>query len=109
MKVMRIVIAMACVAALSGGALAQPKGSARIKGKVVDDQGKPAEGVAIQATLAGQPQPLQTTTNNKGEFELKDMAAGQWEVTFAKDGFAPMKNAVELKDGETLKVDFTGK
>jgi predicted Zn-dependent protease len=103
MKVMRIVIAMACVAALSGGALAQPKGSARIKGKVVDDQGKPAEGVAIQATLAGQPQPLQTTTNNKGEFELKDMAAGQWEVTFAKDGFAPMKNAVELKDRERIE------
>jgi predicted Zn-dependent protease len=103
MKVMRIVVAMACVAALSGGALAQPRGSARIKGKVVDDQGKPAQDVTVQATLAGQPQPIEVKTNDKGEFELKDMAAGPWEVVFIKEGFAPLKNSVELKDRERIE------
>jgi predicted Zn-dependent protease len=103
MKVMRIVVAMACVAALSGGALAQPRGSARIKGKVVDDQGKPAQDVTVQAALAGQPQPIEVKTNDKGEFELKDMAAGAWEVVFIKEGFAPLKNSVELKDRERIE------
>lgn len=103
MKVMRIVIAMACAVALGSGALAQTRGQARIKGKVVDDQGKPAQDVVVQATLAGQPQPLQTRTNNKGEFELKDMAAGQWEIVFAKEGFAELKNSVELKDRDRIE------
>lgn len=100
---MRIVTALACVVIMSGGALAQTRGQGRIKGKVVDETGKPAQDVIVQATLAGKTPPIQTKTNSKGEFELKDMAAGKWEVVFLKDGYAENRNAVELEDNQRIE------
>jgi Tfp pilus assembly protein PilF len=105
MRAMRIVTVLACVLALTGTALAQEqeRGRARIKGKVVDDQGAAMADVTIQAALEGQGLPLETKTNKNGEFELRDMPPGKWTITVAKEGFTVIKENVELADRQRLE------
>jgi predicted Zn-dependent protease len=94
---------VACVLAIGGIAAAQPKGSGRLKGKIFDETGKPAQDATVHATLPGLPQPVQIRTNNKGEFELRDLPAGKWEVTFVKEGYAPVKQTIDLADRQRIE------
>jgi predicted Zn-dependent protease len=103
MRALRIVTVLACVLALAGVALAQERGRARIKGKVVDEQGAPMQDVVVQAAMEGMATPLETRTDKKGEFELRDMAAGSWQITVAKEGFTVMKETVSLTDRQRLE------
>jgi thioredoxin-like negative regulator of GroEL len=92
-------IILACVlAALS--AAAQPRGNGRIEGKVEDDKGQPAADVVIRATLTGQPNVVSGKTNNKGEWRLNNLAAGDWVVEFQKEGFEPNRINVTLGPNE---------
>lgn len=78
------------------------RGEARIGGKVVDDAGKPAANVVVKAELAGQMPPLQTKTNNKGEWSLNNLAGGTWDLEFTKEGFAPTRVTLELKPDQRI-------
>src|SRR5262245_46950264 len=103
MRAIRIAAVVACVLAIGGIAAAQPKGSGRLKGKILDETGEPAQDATVHATLPGLPQPVQIKTNNKGEFELKDLPAGKWEVTFVKEGYAPVKQSIDLADKQRIE------
>jgi tetratricopeptide (TPR) repeat protein len=83
-------------ALFAASASAQSKGNARINGKILDDQGKPAAGVLIRAIKAGESAPVEIRTNDKGEWKLENLAAGSWNFEFLKDGFAPERMTVEL-------------
>lgn len=80
----------------------QTRGDARIGGKVVDEAGKPAPNVVVKAQLTGQMPPLQTKTNNKGEWSINNMAGGMWELEFTKDGFAPQRITLDLKPDQRI-------
>ncbi|MGB2717312.1 MAG: tetratricopeptide repeat protein [Vicinamibacterales bacterium] len=80
----------------------QTRGEARIGGKVVDDAGKPAANVVVKAQLTGQMPPLQTKTNNKGEWSINNMAGGVWELEFSKEGFAPQRITLDLKPDQRI-------
>lgn len=80
----------------------QTRGEARIGGKVVDEAGKPAPNVVVKAQLTGQMPPLQTKTNNKGEWSINNMAGGMWELEFTKDGFAPQRITLDLKPDQRI-------
>jgi Flp pilus assembly protein TadD len=80
----------------SASAFAQSKGNARVNGKIVDDQGKPAAGVLVRAMKAGDTTPVETKTNDKGEWKLENLAAGNWNFEFVKEGFDPQRMALEL-------------
>jgi tetratricopeptide (TPR) repeat protein len=83
-------------------AAAQSRGDGRISGKVVDDQGKPADGVVIRAMMAGQNEPFQAKSNNKGDWSINNIAPGQWNIEFQKDGFDVRRITVEL--GESGRI-----
>ena len=98
------IVLLACalaVIAMRATAWTQTRGDARIAGKVVDDQGKPAQGVVVRAQLAGQP-PLQTKTNNKGEWFFNNIAGGRWEIEFTKEGFAPQSKTLDLQPDQRI-------
>ena len=50
----------------AASAWAQSKGNARVNGKILDDQGKPASAVLVRAIKAGEPTPVEVKTNDKG-------------------------------------------
>ena len=64
------------------------RGMGRVGGKVVDEDGKPVEGVAVKAMMprAGNRGP-ESTSNAKGEWAVGGIAGGQWALDFAKDGY----------------------
>ena len=79
-------------------AAAQGKGPASIKGKIVDDTGKPALDVMVRAAKTGDAQILETRTTDKGEWEIKGMTPGQWNFEFAKAGFDPQRMEVKIAE-----------
>jgi tetratricopeptide (TPR) repeat protein len=72
---------------LAASASAQPKGNARINGKILDDQGKPAQAVLVRAVKVGDSQAMEAKTNDKGEWTMTGLTAGGWNFEFLKDGF----------------------
>ena len=94
-------LSVALVTASAAGAFAQqPRGEGRIAGKVVDEQGQPLADVAVVATKkesTGQP-PLQSKSNNKGEWTLAQLATGEWTLEFSKDGFQSQKGTVTIDE-----------
>ena len=79
-------------------AVAQSKGNARINGKILDDQGKPAQNVQVRAVKAGDSLILEAKTNDKGEWNIQNMAAGKWTFEFAKEGYEPQRMEVQIAD-----------
>ena len=88
-----------CVFLTAASAWAQSKGNAKINGKILDDQGKPAPGVVVRALKAGDQTAMEATTNDKGEWTIDKIAAGQWNIEFKKN--AP----VEMKLTKAVAVD----
>ena len=104
-----LALSVALVAASAAGASAQqPRGEARITGKVTDDQGQPLADVAIRASkkdVQGQP-PLQSKSNNKGEWAFANLATGEWNLEFSKDGYQSQNGTINLEEaGNAPRVD----
>jgi predicted Zn-dependent protease len=89
---------------LAASAFAQGRG--RINGKIVDDTGKPAKGVQVRATKADGGAPLQGVTNDKGEWKLENMAAGQWNFEFALQGFDPQRMSVAITEKTNPPIEM---
>jgi predicted Zn-dependent protease len=86
--------------------VAQQRGNGRISGKIVDDQGKPAEGVQVRATKTGDPLILEAKTNDKGEWTIEKMAGGQWNFEFHKEGFDPQRMQVQIAENRNPPIDM---
>jgi hypothetical protein len=97
---------------------APPKGTAVIKGRVTAG----GTGAAVRrAQVRAQSMDARgggvTSTDNNGQFEIKDLPAGRYTITVSKGGFAPAQfgqrragdpgTPIELVDGQTAdKVTF---
>jgi tetratricopeptide (TPR) repeat protein len=92
--------------AFATSAWAQATGNARINGKIVDDQGKPAQDVQVRAIKSGESLIRETKTNDKGEWVLQGLAAGQWNFEFTRDGFDPQRMQVNVTDGRNPPIDM---
>jgi tetratricopeptide (TPR) repeat protein len=79
-------------------ASAQAKGNGRINGKILDDQGKPAQNVMVRAQRAGDPLFVEARTNDKGEWRMENMAGGKWTFEFMKEGFELQRMEVAVAD-----------
>jgi tetratricopeptide (TPR) repeat protein len=97
----RAVLALAVVLAVSGPAAAQSV----VRGKVVDAAGKPVEGatVTIEATEANRK--AQTKTNRNGEFLQVGLASGRYNVTVAKDNLKQVRPAT-VSQGSPVELTF---
>ena len=94
-----------CVS-LAASASAQPRGNARISGKILDDQGKPAQAVVVRAIRVGEPATMEAKTNDKGEWTLNGLTPGQWNFEFVKDGFESQRMTVQVTENRNPPIDM---
>ncbi|NIM91872.1 MAG: tetratricopeptide repeat protein [Candidatus Aminicenantes bacterium] len=62
-------------------------GKGRITGTVVDENGKPLEGVLIVVQSLRAKAKFESYTDKKGHFAVAGMGTGQWRVTASKEGY----------------------
>ena len=60
------------------------RGTGRVTGKVTDENSKPLEGVTVRLVLPQGGSGPGTKTNGKGEWLVAGLAAGQWQIEFAR-------------------------
>ena len=73
-------------------------GKAGIKGKVVDDAGKPVPDAKVTMVLAELNMGFFVATKKNGEFEGKDMKAGEWRVQVEAPNFIVARQTVQVAD-----------
>jgi predicted Zn-dependent protease len=71
----------------------------RVAGTVVDESGKPIEGVTVKAMLpsAGNQGP-QSKSNRNGEWAVAGISRGEWAIDFVKEGFDTRSVAVSISE-----------
>jgi tetratricopeptide (TPR) repeat protein len=94
-------------AAMASSAVAQPKGNARLNGKVVDEQGQPVEGVVIKAQMAGQTEILTGRSDKKGEWRINDLTNGDWKVELSKPELETTTEMVEVRADKAPPLNVT--
>nr|WP_294875527.1 TonB-dependent receptor [uncultured Pedobacter sp.] len=73
-----------------------------IDGSVKTSDGKPAELVTVNIKGTGKT----ALTDKKGAYQLKNIKTGKYILTATFIGLAKQEQAVEVKSGETVSVDF---
>ncbi len=104
------ILTILLVLTMASGAAAQSRGSQRVTGKVLDETGKPVVGAQVSAAKKGEVKPdvFTATTNDKGEYALNGLAAGDWVIEAKKDGVGAKEVPASLVEGERTKnVDIT--
>src|SRR5262245_4924409 len=103
----RTAVAVLAVALLATPAMAQPKGNARLSGKVVDDQGQPIADVTVRAQMTGQTDILSGKSDKKGEWQIKGASTGEWKVELSKSGLETTVEVVEVKGDSAPPLNVT--
>jgi Flp pilus assembly protein TadD len=108
MKSFRIAAITTVLAALvASSALAQSRGNARLTGKVVDEQGQPIADAIVRAQMVGQTELVSGKSDKKGEWRLNGLAEGQWQIEIGKEGLAPFREVVEIKNERPAPLSVT--
>lgn len=85
-------------------AQAQQLGS--ITGSVIDSSGALVPGVQVQAVNQATALTRSTVSNGQGSFQLSDLPAGTYKVTFSKEGFKTETHSrVLVESNRTVTVD----
>jgi tetratricopeptide (TPR) repeat protein len=100
MAKIRIAGFMLGIALIASGAWAQDwRGEGRLAGKVVDEQGKPLDGVRVRAAFAATVGAIEAKTDKRGDWTIEGVAEGTWQLTFEKDGYHPAEATSEVEEG----------
>ena len=102
-----LVAAFAALALTAASAAAQTRGSARLQGKVVDEQGQPVADVVVRAVMTGQTEILSGKSDKKGEWRVNGLADGMWQVELSKAGLETIKETVEVKAERAPALNVT--
>ena len=83
----RLLAALAVLMVSGSVALAQTGG---VRGKILDEQGKPLEDVVVKLEYqGGVTMAFDLKTNRRGEFMQIGLRPGNWKFTFEKEGYGP--------------------
>jgi hypothetical protein len=74
------------------------KGAATVKGKVVDDTGKPIAGARVSFVLADLNAGFFVTTKKNGEFEANDIKTGDWRLQVDAPNFVVIRQPMQVAD-----------
>ena len=106
----RILAALALAVTLSADGFAQSKGNLKITGKVLDAAGQPVPDAQVRAAKKGEAKPevFNAKTNDKGEYSINNVAAGEWVLEAAKEGVGTIEVSTTLTDANrTTTLDIT--
>lgn len=110
MRTLRSFAFVVLLLALTSTADAQSRGNLRIAGRVLDEAGQPIADAQVRAAKKGEAQPevFSAKTNDKGEYSLNGLAAGEWILEAMKEGIGVKEESATLVDGvRTKTLDFT--
>ena len=74
------------------------KGDANLKGKVVDETGKPVAGAKVSLVLADVNSGFSVTTKKNGEFEASDIKTGDWRMQVDAPNFIVIRQPIKVAD-----------
>jgi tetratricopeptide (TPR) repeat protein len=77
-----------------------------IKGRVVDDAGKPLAGVTIRLVNIDRGREVTLTTDKEGRFYRRGLQAVEYEMKVELDGYQPISDKVKLVAGTDRDFDF---
>jgi tetratricopeptide (TPR) repeat protein len=101
MRFFRSAVLFALVVSIPSVAFAQEwKGMGRVAGKVLDESGKPIEGVTVRAMMPSSQNrgPDEFKTNSRGDWAVGGIARGQWALDFLKDGYQTVSISVVVQE-----------
>jgi hypothetical protein len=100
-KSLIVMAVLAAVLLAATDASAQWRGMGRLTGKIVDETGAPVTDLTIKAEF-GLGGTTEVKTNAKGEFTLGGIAAGEWQLTIAKEGCVTVKYRTTVREMAVL-------
>jgi predicted Zn-dependent protease len=103
----RLASAVLALALVASPVFAQTRGSGRITGKVVDEQGQPVVDAVVKAVMQNQTEVLSGKSDKKGEWRVQGLADGVWNVEISKDGVGVAKEMVEVKGERAPALNVT--
>jgi tetratricopeptide (TPR) repeat protein len=77
-----------------------------IQGTVVDEAGKPLEGVMLRLRDLERGRETSIKSDNSGRFYRRGLQAVEYEMAVEKDGYQPIKDRVKLVAGSDRRFDF---
>ena len=87
-------------------ASAQTPGTGSIRGRVLDESGRPLPGALVSAANLSTGIDYKTATDAAGYYALAGLAlTGSYRLDISKDGFAPDTSSFALRAGETATVE----
>lgn len=107
MKKLRVLVALAGVAALALAAVASAGAQARLTGKVTDSGGKPIEGVTVTLTTPNiTTLKLTLKTDKKGQYgTVLNDATMPYDLKFEKEGYVAWQTKKKVPVGDIGVVD----
>jgi len=91
----------ACVLLMTAALAAQDyKGKARLLGVVLDQDGKPLEGVKVTVFLPEANGGFSVTTDKEGRWTAAWLKKGSWNLDFEKVGYEPKKISVSVSEAQ---------
>ncbi|MGD9905411.1 MAG: tetratricopeptide repeat protein [Vicinamibacterales bacterium] len=78
-----------------------------IKGRIVDDAGKPLQGVNIRLVNVERGREVTITTDRDGRFYRRGLQAGEYQVKVNHEGFQPIDDTIRLVAGTDRNFDFS--
>jgi len=103
----RLASAVLALALVASPVFAQTRGSGRISGKVVDEQGQPVVDAVVKAVMQNQTEVISVKSDKKGEWKVQGVADGVWNVEVSKAGVGVAKEMVEVKGEHAPALNVT--
>ena len=100
-----LAVVLSCLVFAASPSFAQSSGM--IRGKVVDAQGQPIEGVLITIEFTESTRKMEAKTNRRGEFVQIGLGSGTYTVTAQKDKLQPQQTTVKVSVGAAADANFT--
>lgn len=100
-----LVVAVALLARAAPGAAQMELGV--IKGRIVDDAGKPLQGVTIRLLNTERGREIAIATDKDGRFYRRGLQAGEYAVKIEHAGFQAIDDTIRLVAGTDRNFDFT--
>lgn len=108
MRLRTVLLAAALVTVATAAHAQEWRGLGRVAGKVMDENGKPIEGVTVKAMMPASQNrgPDESKTKGNGEWAIGGIATGQWALDFMKDGYETRNISVMVTGGRIPPVEI---
>src|SRR5262245_20318434 len=107
MKAIVASVTTCLVLGFAANGLSQGVQTGNIRGTVMDPQGAVVPGVTVTVTSAALQGPRSTVTDEQGNFSLRSLPAGNYDITFELSNFQTVKRTAALPLGLTFESNVT--